>query len=83
MFTTHFHGRCTTIAVLALSHPHLLTMQPGHLAIETSGTHTRGMTVVDQRGLIQRPVPPNALIVTSIDADAAFDLIIEAAALAG
>ncbi len=71
------------IAVLALSHPHLLTMQPGHVAIETAGTHTRGMTVVDQRGLIHRPVPPNAQIVTGVNADAAFDLIIEAAAQAG
>lgn len=67
------------IAVLALTHPHLLTMEPGHVAIETAGTHTRGMTVVDRRALIDPPLQPNARIVTGVDADAAFDLIVDAA----
>ena len=71
------------VAVLALTHPHLLTTRLGHLAIETTGTHTRGMTVVDQRGMINPAADPNARIVLDIDAEAAFDLIIEAAAAAG
>jgi inosine-uridine nucleoside N-ribohydrolase len=67
------------LAVLALTHPHLLTMQPGHLVVETAGRYTRGMTVVDQRPML-RMHAPNAQIVTAVDADAAFDLIIDAAA---
>ena len=39
--------------------------------------------MVDQRNLIRPPVAPNATIVTDVDADAAFALIVDAAAQAG
>jgi inosine-uridine nucleoside N-ribohydrolase len=41
------HDPC---AVLAVSHPELFDLQPRHVAIELTGTLTRGMTVVDERG---------------------------------
>lgn len=36
-------------AVLAVTHPHLVETVPRPVAIELSGEHTRGMTVVDER----------------------------------
>jgi inosine-uridine nucleoside N-ribohydrolase len=41
------HDPC---AVLAVSHPHLFDLRPRHVEIELTGTITRGMTVVDERG---------------------------------
>jgi inosine-uridine nucleoside N-ribohydrolase len=41
------HDPC---AVLAVSHPELFDLQPRHVAVELTGTLTRGMTVVDERG---------------------------------
>jgi len=41
------HDPC---AVLALTHPDLIDMSPRHVVVELDGTHTRGMTLVDQRG---------------------------------
>src|SRR3954447_18572857 len=45
------------IAVLALTHPDLFTRAFSHVVVETAGEHTRGMTVVDQRMLVDRPEP--------------------------
>jgi inosine-uridine nucleoside N-ribohydrolase len=42
------HDPC---AVLAVTHPHLLETEPRHVRIELRGEHTRGMTVVDERGV--------------------------------
>jgi inosine-uridine nucleoside N-ribohydrolase len=68
------HDPC---AVLALTHPDLLARVPRHVAVETVGTLTRGMTVVDQRTLVERP-PPNCDVLTEIDDDAAFAVILDA-----
>jgi inosine-uridine nucleoside N-ribohydrolase len=68
------HDPC---AVLALTHPELLSSQRLHVAIETSGALTRGMTVIDRRTLKERPAP-NCDVLTSIDADAAWSTIVEA-----
>jgi inosine-uridine nucleoside N-ribohydrolase len=68
------HDPC---AVLALTHPDLLTRTPRHVAVETAGALTRGMTVIDQRTLVERP-PPNCDVLTGIDDDAAFAVILEA-----
>ena len=38
------------VAVLAVSHPHLLKFIECNVSIELSGTHTRGATVVDVHG---------------------------------
>jgi inosine-uridine nucleoside N-ribohydrolase len=40
------HDPC---AVLAVTHPHLLSFEQRSVAVELLGTHTRGMTVVDER----------------------------------
>jgi inosine-uridine nucleoside N-ribohydrolase len=68
------HDPC---AVLALTHPELFTRERRHVAVETAGRLTRGMTVIDRRTLVERPAP-NCDVLTGVDADAAFDLIVEA-----
>lgn len=70
------HDPC---AVLALTHPTLFEHRPLHVVVETAGLHTRGMTVIDQRGLIER-LPPNCDVMWDVDADAAFAVIVEAIA---
>jgi inosine-uridine nucleoside N-ribohydrolase len=68
------HDPC---AVLALTHPTLFEHRPSHVVVETAGVYTRGMTVIDQRGLIER-LPPNCDVQWDVDADAAFGVIVEA-----
>ncbi len=65
------------LAVLALTHRELFTSSFAHVAVETSGELTRGMTVVDQRTLIDRP-SPNCDRLTTVDADAAWAVVTEA-----
>jgi inosine-uridine nucleoside N-ribohydrolase len=67
------HDPC---AVLALTHPELFERVARHVAVETAGALTRGMTVIDRRTLIERP-PPNCDVLTQIDADAAFAIILD------
>jgi inosine-uridine nucleoside N-ribohydrolase len=67
------------IAVMALTHPHLFSITPQHVVVETSGDHTRGMTLIDRRGLIER-LAPNCNVIWGVHDDAAFDVIIEAIA---
>lgn len=64
------------VAVLALTHPHLLTMRDHHVVIETAGIYSRGKTLVDMRHLKSRP-SPNCSVVWDIDAEAAFNVIVE------
>lgn len=68
------HDPC---AVLALTHPTLFEHRPSHVVVETAGMYTRGMTIIDQRGLIERQ-SPNCDVLWDIDADAAFAIIAEA-----
>ena len=68
------HDPC---AVLALTHPGLFTTKDQHVVIETTGELTRGMTLIDQRGLIERQ-DPNCTVQWDVDAQAAFDVIVEA-----
>jgi inosine-uridine nucleoside N-ribohydrolase len=70
------HDPC---AVLALTHPSLFTTKDQHVTVETSGELTRGMTLIDQRGLIER-LDPNCTVQWDVDAQAAFDVIVEAIA---
>ena len=67
------HDPC---AVLALTHPELFTMKDQHVVVETSGEYSRGMTLVDMRGLKERK-NPNCTVVWDVDADAAFNVIVE------
>ena len=73
------HDAC---AVLALTHPELFTRRAAHVAVETVGEHTRGMTVVDQRMLIDVPAP-NTDVLMTVDDDAAFRVITDAVASFG
>jgi inosine-uridine nucleoside N-ribohydrolase len=59
------------LAVLALTAPELFQRARRHVAVETAGALTRGMTVIDNRTLADRP-PPNCDVLTSVDSDAAF-----------
>jgi inosine-uridine nucleoside N-ribohydrolase len=65
------------LAVLALTHPHLFERSARHVAIETRGEHTRGMTVIDRRAIRERAAP-NCDVLTSVDDGAAFDVLVAA-----
>ncbi len=67
------------LAVLALTHPDLFGRAARYVAIETRGEHTRGMTVIDQRSVTARPAP-NCDVLTTVDHEAAFDLLTAAIA---
>lgn len=67
------------LAVMCLTHPHLFGWRDAHVMVETHGELTRGMTVIDNRGLVER-LPPNCALTTTIDADAGFALVNEAIA---
>jgi inosine-uridine nucleoside N-ribohydrolase len=67
------------LAVLALTHPQLFDRVERHVAIETRGEFTRGMTVIDQRQVLARQ-PANCEVLTSVDAEAGFDLLVDAVA---
>lgn len=73
------HDPC---AVMALTHPDLFRSEAMHVAVETKGEHTRGMTVVDRRGYRRGPTP-NVEVLTTIDAAAARERLHEALAQAG
>ena len=65
------------LAVLVLTHPHLFNSVDMHVAIETTGRFTRGMTVIDQRHLRER-LAPTCTVFTAVDAEAGFGIVTEA-----
>ena len=67
------------LAVFAVTHPALFERTARHVSIETRGEHTRGMTVIDQRAISARAAP-NCDVLTAVDAEAGFDLLIDAIA---
>jgi inosine-uridine nucleoside N-ribohydrolase len=67
------------LAVLALTHAELFDATERHVVVETRGEHTRGMTVIDRRTLIERE-PPNCTVLDMVDADAAWKVIVTAIA---
>jgi inosine-uridine nucleoside N-ribohydrolase len=69
------------LAVLAVTHPELFTVERRHVGIELRGELTRGMTVIDRRTLVDRPAA-NCEVVTDVDADAAWRLVVDAVAAA-
>lgn len=75
-FFAPLHDPC---AILALTHPELITFEPRHVAIELTGTHTRGMTVVDERQVMSDLIP-NVQVGTTIDRDAAIQALMTALA---
>jgi inosine-uridine nucleoside N-ribohydrolase len=70
------------LAVLALTHRELFTSSERHVAVETHGELTRGMTVIDRRDLKDRPAP-NCTVLESVDSDAAWRLVVDAVGQAG
>jgi inosine-uridine nucleoside N-ribohydrolase len=70
------HDPC---AVMALTHPHLFTRRASFVQIETHGTRTAGMTLFDDRDLKEVP-DPNCDVLTGIDADAAWQVLVESIA---
>jgi len=64
-------------AVLALTHPQFFGSSDRHVAVELDGEHTRGMTVIDDRHVVSR-AKANTTVLETIDADAAFDVIVAA-----
>lgn len=64
------------LAVIAVTHPHLLAGLGRHVQVITNDGPTRGMTLVDQRAL-RTPVPTNATVVDWADADGIRALIFE------
>lgn len=70
------HDPC---AVMVLTHPELFTARHHHVTVETSGSLTTGMTLIDLRGLIER-LAPNCDVTWDVDAEAAFDVIVESIA---
>jgi len=72
------HDAC---AVVAATHPHLFDGDLRHVEIELHGRLTRGMTVVDQRGLSPLgPPDTNArtLVLHDVDTPAVVDTIVDA-----
>ena len=67
------------LAVLAVTHPELFTRIDRHVAIETADSLTRGMTVIDERRLVERR-PQTAEMLIDVDDDAAFGVVLEAVA---
>ncbi|NND75492.1 MAG: nucleoside hydrolase [Ilumatobacter sp.] len=65
------------LAVLAITHPDVFGSVRRRVDVETHGVLTRGMTVIDERLLRSRPAP-NCTVLTSVDADTAFELILDA-----
>jgi len=70
------HDPC---AVMALTHPQLFQRAERHVVVETRGRHTAGMTLIDERTLLERP-EPNCAVLTTVDADAAFDVVVQSIA---
>ncbi|HEX6114526.1 MAG TPA: nucleoside hydrolase, partial [Geminicoccaceae bacterium] len=58
-----------------LLEPGLFRGRTCHVAIETQGEHTLGRTVVDWSG--RTPLPPNATVISEIEADGFFALLTE------
>ena len=70
------HDPC---AVLALTHPHLFTRHLAHVEIEVQGLRTAGMTIIDRRDL-KEVHEPNCDLQVDIDADAAWQVVVDAIA---
>ncbi len=70
------------LAVLAVTHPDLFAHSARHVVVETRGEHTAGMTVIDERRLVERSAP-NCRVLTAVDSDAAFELLLQAIAKFG
>ncbi len=71
--TSAMHDPC---AILAVTHPELVTSAPRTVVVELDGTHTRGQTLVDERG--PAAGEPNCRVAFGVDPVAAVDLVMQA-----
>jgi inosine-uridine nucleoside N-ribohydrolase len=69
------HDPC---AVLSVTHPGLFDLRHRRVEVELAGTHTRGMTVVDERSSPAMK-PANALVAYGARDDEVLSLIVDAA----
>lgn len=69
------------VAVLAVTHPELMTFVEAHVAVELSGDYTRGATVVDLHGVTSNS--PNIKVATGIDVPAFWNHMLEAIKVLG
>ncbi len=67
------------LAVLAVTHRDLFVREARNVVVETLGERTRGMTVIDERRLVERPAP-NCDILVDVDDGEAFEIVAEAIA---
>lgn len=70
------------LAVLAVTHPDLFEHTERHVTVETRGAYTTGMTVIDRRDISERG-EPNARVLDRVDADAAWQVVLDALASVG
>ena len=69
------------LSVLAICRPDLFTSTARFVDIVTDGEHTRGMTVIDRRTLLDRPAA-NCTVLDDVNADAAWRILVDAVAAA-
>lgn len=69
------------LSVLAICRPDLFTSTARFVDIVTDGEHTRGMTVIDRRTLLDRPAA-NCTVLDDVDADPAWQIVVDAVAAA-
>ncbi len=65
------------LAVLAVTHPELVTTTGYRVVVELRGEHTRGMTLADLRSAVGRSGVPNVEAITHVDAARASEVLIE------
>lgn len=65
------------LSVLALTHPDLFVRADRFVDVVLDGEHTRGMTVIDHRTLVDRP-RANCTVLEDVDADAAWAVVVDA-----
>ena len=70
------------LAVLAVTHPDLFEHTERHVTVETRGAYTTGMTVIDRRDISERS-EPNVRVLDRVDADAAWQIVLDALASVG
>jgi inosine-uridine nucleoside N-ribohydrolase len=69
------------VAVARVIDPAVVTTVEANVAVELTGTHTRGATVVDLHAVTGRP--PNARVAVGLDADRFWELVVTAIAALG
>lgn len=64
------------VAVMAVTHPHLIEHSLRRVDVELAGTHTRGMTLVDQRPVSRQCADANVYHGYQLDHDGAVEVLL-------